>query len=105
MMIEAIEAEAVDITHTPQPGGSYSAAGLWVEATPAPVTIRAAVQPLTGRDLSDLPEGLRTAAKYKIYTPATVSVGDHVTIGGTAHRVLNVSPWPEYCRAFVGADQ
>ena len=104
LIVEAIEAEAITITHTPQPGGSYDAGGVWTPSAPDPRQIEAAVQPATGRDLQDLAEGLRENVRFKIYTTAAVSNGDHVTIEGVTYRILDVSQWPEYARAMIGSD-
>ena len=103
LIIEAIEAESVFITHTPQPGGSYDAGGVWVPSAPDPRQIEAAVQPATGRDLQDLAEGLRENVRFKIYTTAAVASGDHVTIEGVTYRIMAVSQWPEYARANLAA--
>lgn len=46
--------------------GAY-VAGVWVE-TSAPLTIRASVQPLDGRELQLLEPGLRSRRTVKIYT-------------------------------------
>lgn len=104
MILDAIEAEAVFITHTPQPGGSYNSKGVFVPTAPDPRQIAAAVQPATGRDLQDLSEGVRENVRFKIYTSAAVSNGDQVTISGVVYRILAVSQWHEYARAMIGSD-
>ena len=42
--------------------------GVWTQGAPAAVTIQASVQPVTGRELEALPEGLRTKGVVKVYS-------------------------------------
>lgn len=42
--------------------------GEWVDGAPAPLTIQASVQPVTGQELLVLPEGRRSSDVVKIYT-------------------------------------
>ncbi len=64
-------------------------------------TIVASVQPLTGRELKSLPEGMRTEEMRALWTPTelrtqgTDNDPDKVTIGSETWEVVRVEPWPE----------
>lgn len=48
-------------------GGGAHVAGRWVPGDPTDTTFKGAVQPLSGRDREVLPEGIRQAARRKVY--------------------------------------
>lgn len=72
--------------------------------------IRAAIQPASGRQLADLPEGVREEAKYLMWTRTEVENGDHVAIRRSGilvdvYRIVYV--WPrrpidQFTRAALG---
>jgi len=77
-------------------GGAY-VSGKWVKGTPADIIIRASLQPLTGEELNQLPEGRRTDQTYKMYSSIklrTVKTDnpDYVTIDGNKFEVIQVEP-------------
>lgn len=73
-------------------GGSYNDAGEWVPAVAATVNIAATIQPVSGRQLLDMPEGIRNEARWTIWTVNTVALNDRITYQGDAYRVVFV--WP-----------
>lgn len=90
--------------------GSYGASGRYTEGSPSSFSIVASVQPLGGRDLQRLPEGMQTKELLSIYTSTelkTESSGhtpDIVTINGEQYQVQEVERWVElgnYYRATV----
>jgi hypothetical protein len=46
--------------------------GKWVEGTPKEFTIEASVQPLSGKELENLPEGRRKRAAFKLFTDTSL---------------------------------
>lgn len=86
----AIDAEAVTVGHIVK-GGSW-VNHKWVENNAGAVNIQAAVQPASGRQLMDLPEGVRTEAKFLLWTRSTISEDDLITFGGETWRI--VFKWP-----------
>lgn len=89
----AIDAEAIDVLHVAgaKDAGSY-VDGEWIATPPAPVNIRATVQPASGRALRDLPEGVRVEARYLIWTRVPIKDGDLVTALSDDFRVIYT--WP-----------
>ena len=98
----AIMAEAVPVTHEVQTG-SY-VAGKWVKGTPVTTAIMATVQPASGRQLMDMPEGIRTEAKYVAWTGTALVVDDIVIYAGSRYRVIYTWPRPadSFTRAALG---
>lgn len=99
----AILAEAVPVQHETVTG-AYDAAGKWVEGTRTWVTVQATVQPAAGRQLMDLPEGIRTEAKYFLWSEAAIVVGEIVVYLNQRYKVLYTWPRPadSFTRAALG---
>lgn len=99
----AIMAEAVPVT-LETTGGAFNAAGKWVKGTPATSSIMATVQPASGRQLMDLPEGLRTEAKYFAWSGAALAVDNVVIYAGSRYRVIYTWSRPDdgFTRAALG---
>jgi hypothetical protein len=78
--------------------GSY-VDGVFVPGTSSTLSIRAAVQPLTGRDLLELPEGHHASEVRLVFTTTELrslspdSAADIVVIDGINWRVVEVSRW------------
>lgn len=75
--------------------------GLPVFAAPTTSTIRGSLQPVTGHDLEQLPEGDRSRAVLKVYALSetrTATPGgppsDRITIDGNTYLVYQVQFWP-----------
>lgn len=67
---------------------------VWVEGAPTDKEIWATIQPLTARELRDLPEGLRTRAKFACFTYSKLTsykvggpVADKVVVNGVEWEV------------------
>lgn len=100
---EAIDAESVDMTLTRRPGSYVN--GFWVEGAPVVTPIRAAIQPVSGRQLQDMPEGVRSIVSHVIWTRSIVTLNDRITLqNGEVNRVIHVWPRPEggFHRAAIG---
>lgn len=92
---EAIDDEAVPVTFQPPAGATYTKGGKAVPgAAPAPIPGEAAVQPVSGRMLSDLPEGLRGEVSMVGWSRTMVALKWEVGYGGETFRVVHVWPRP-----------
>lgn len=81
--------------------GSY-VDGDWVEASEASISITASIQPATGNDLQNVPEGRRASGVFAVFTDtaiqtavqgATPTKADRLSIGGILHEAVHVEPW------------
>ncbi|WP_136625094.1 head-tail adaptor protein [Aureimonas flava] len=85
--------------------GSW-ARGKWVSVPSAPQPIRASVQPVSGREYQNLPEGIRNEAQAVIYSPVALRSDDTIVDGETRYRILSIDDWLArggYCKAVLGA--
>lgn len=79
--------------------GVYDALGKWVEdSSPVDVLLQGSLQPTTGKDLQQLPEGRRTNANYKLYTSTALSTveeqnPDTIIIDDDEYEVVTIMPW------------
>ncbi|CAN7389519.1 hypothetical protein [Neorhizobium sp. LjRoot104] len=100
----AIDGEAVNVTRTRAAAGAYNDDGEWVPGSPDAATIRAAIQPASGNQLMDVPEGMRTEARWLLWSRSEVKVDDMITSGGVSYRVMHL--WPRadggFYRAAIG---
>ena len=99
----AILAEAVPVTHVAA-AGAYNTEGKWIATPGAGDSILATVQPASGRQLMDMPEGIRTEAKYVMWSETSVVVGDVVIYSGSRYKVIYTWPRPadSFTRAALG---
>lgn len=100
----AIDGEAVNVTRTRSAGGGYNDDGEWVPSLPDAATIRAAIQPASGNQLMDVPEGMRTEARWLLWSRSDVRVDDMITSSGVSYRVMHLWPRAEggFYRAAIG---
>lgn len=100
----AIDGEAVNVTRTRMVGGVHNADGDWIAGTPATTTIRAAIQPVKGNQLLDMPEGIRTEAGWMCWSRSEILVDDTITAAGTSYRTVFTWPRAEggFYRAALG---
>lgn len=98
-----IDAEAVPISIM-STGGGYDADGIWQPAAPVTTATRGTIQPANGRQLMDMPEGVRTEARYLLWTRSALAEGDTVLYGIMRYRVVFLWPRPEgsFYRAALG---
>lgn len=97
----AIDAEAANVLRTRRTAGSYNDDGEFVEGASATITIRAAIQPASGRQLMDLPEGIRTEARWLLWSRTDLTLDDHITSQGLTYRIMFV--WPRLDGGFTRA--
>lgn len=99
-----IDRRAVGVTRTRRAAGSYNADGDFVPGAPTTGTILAVVQPASGRQLMDLPEGVRSEARWLAWSRAEIRLDDVIVAGGLSHRVVYVWPRAEgdFYRAAMG---
>lgn len=90
----AIDAEAEDVTWRPRGADVFDARGNGVPGVRADVPTRAAIQPVTGNNTRDLPEGVRTEAVYVGWTRSAVADEDHIVYRGDTYRVIASRPRP-----------
>jgi len=91
-LVAAILDEAVSVTWKVRAAGSYNATGDWTPGAETAETIQAAIQPPSGRDLQDAPEGIRQEIQFMGWTPEEVEADDVIAFGGTDYRVIHA--WP-----------
>lgn len=93
----AIDSYAVPVTRTRRAAGTY-VAGVFTEGATTTATIQAAVFAVSPRVLQDLPEGIRSEAKWTAWSRSDMRTAsgdlpaDTITWQGAAWRVLHV--WP-----------
>lgn len=101
----AIDAEAVTVSHKRVGAGSYSDGGKWTPGGAVVTTsIRAAVQPASGRQLMDVPEGIRNEAKFVAWSRSNLLVEDRIVVGTVEYKIIFVWPRPRdgFTRAALG---
>lgn len=84
----AIDGEAFPMTLRARTSGTYDEGGKWIPGSPVDLPIMAAIQPTTGANLEDLPEGLRTEARMFLWTRSVVKMDDIVIDGSSSYRVI-----------------
>lgn len=80
--------------------------GKWEADWPVTQTIVASVQPLSGKEYRDLPEGIRNEAQAKAITTFPLRSGDRIIQDGVKYKVLSLDNWQSqagYSRAILGA--
>lgn len=100
----AIDGEAVNVSRTRNVAGTYDDDGEFVPSGSTSTTIRAAIQPVKGNQLMDMPEGIRTEAGWIAWSRSDMLVDDRITSGAIAYRVLFTWPRAEggFYRAALG---
>lgn len=88
----AIDGEAVNVSLKRNAAGHYDQNGKWIPGVPSTSTIRAAIQPASGRQLEDLPDGIRNEARWLVWSRAEIRLDDVITHGTSSYRVMFV--WP-----------
>lgn len=97
-------------TVTRASAGAYGSDGVYVPAGTSTLSAPACVQPITGRELQRLPEGLRSSEVRVFYTVVELRCAapdvapDRVSINGSTWQVERVEPWNElgnYFRCLV----
>lgn len=90
--VTAIDRRAVSTTLLRKGTATFNTSGEPVPGANTTSTIRAVRQPMSGRQLMDLPEGLRSEAKWLLWTRSEVRIDDAVSFGSVDCRVVYL--WP-----------
>lgn len=103
----AIDSEAVDVVRhgIAAADGAYDdETGKWVPGVAVDSTIAATIQPATGRNLIDAPEGVRTDARFAAWSRVAIVENDEITYAGDRYRVIWVAPRPQdgFTKAALG---
>ena len=100
----AIDRRAVSLTHIRPSAGSYDLDGRYIPGTDIVTAISGVIQPASGNQLKDLPEGIRTEAQWLVWSRSEISVDDHLTYGSVSYRVVYAWPRAEggFYRAALG---
>ena len=100
----AIDRLAVPLSLTRTLAGGYNDDGVWVDTNIDTTSIRGAIQPANGNQLMDVPEGMRTEARWLLWSRSEVKVDDTITSGGVSYRVMHLWPRAEggFYRAAIG---
>ena len=100
----AIDGEAVNVLLNREATGHYDGDGNWIPGAAASSAIRAAIQPASGRQLMDLPEGIRAEARWLAWSRSEIRLDDTIAHGGSNYRVMFVWPRAEggFWRAAMG---
>lgn len=88
----ALMAFAEPVTIAAPPSTSYDDGGNSVIVRSDPVGAKAVIQPVSGRALLDLPEGIRDSASIIGWTSSEVALGSEIVYGGETFRVIFT--WP-----------
>lgn len=91
LMERAILAEAVEIK-VEQLGdkGFYDNKGNWIAGKSEPLTVKATVQPMSGSDLKDVPEGVRSEVNRCVWTTYSLQNDQTLVYKDETHRVLHI---------------
>lgn len=102
----AIDRRAIPASRIRRAPGAYDADGRFVEGSTTSSSIRAVIQPASGDQMRDMPEGIRTEANWLLWSRADILVDDEITHAGIRYRVLHV--WPRadggFYRAALGRE-
>lgn len=90
----AIDAESEVITWITRAAGTFDARGNGILGAQGSTQARAAVQPISGRELQDLPEGVRAEVTMVAWTRSSVAVDDEIVYRGDVYRVYAARPRP-----------
>jgi len=99
----AIDRRAVSMTQRRSATDSY-VDGERVPGAVTAATIKAVIQPMPGRELRDLPEGIREEAGWLLWSRTAIANDDVIVHGGRSYRALKVWPRDEcgFTRAALG---
>lgn len=100
----AIDGEAIDVIRTTRAPDGYDANGKALKGAAAATAIRVAIQPASGRQLMDLPEGVRSEARWLLWSRSEVKLDDEIASEGLVYRIMYVWPRAEggFFRAALG---
>jgi hypothetical protein len=92
----AIDAEAVTVQWFASIGaGSYGTDGKWSPGSGTSTDIQAAIQPATGRNLVDAPEGIRAESDFAIWTRSAIVLNQQIAYDGERYKIIWLAPRPQ----------
>ena len=99
----AIDRFAVKVSLTRRGAGGY-VDGVYIRGAATTSEIMAVIQPATGNQLMDVPEGIRVEARWIFWSRSALSVDDVIKHGGVSYRVMYTWPRDEgaFHRAAIG---
>ena len=92
------------LAHVRHVGGAY-VDGYWQDGATVTEVIVGSLQPLSGNEFRNLPEGIRNEAKAKLFTAAVLRSDDEIVDGSRRYKVLSVDDWQAlggYSKAILG---
>lgn len=101
----AIDRRAIGMSRTRRSADSYDpATGKAVLGVPTTSPVKAVIQPASGNQLKDVPEGVRAEAQWLLWSRADVVLDDTITHKGITYRVVYAWPRDEggFYRAALG---
>jgi hypothetical protein len=100
----AIDRLAVSVSLSRESGGVYDDNGKWTPNPAIQTTILAVIQPASGSELMDVPEGIRSEARWLLWSRSEIKVDDKVTARGISYRAMYLWPRDEggFYRAAIG---
>lgn len=101
---EAIDGEAVAVKYRTVAPSFDQSTGKTAKLPTVPVEIRAVIQPASGRQLMDVPEGVRTEARYLAWSRAALVEDGQILYFGEWFRIVYSWPRPQdgFYRAAIG---
>ena len=105
----AVFGEAKEVELLRFPSSSYNDKGRWEDRDPVSVKIQAAIQPVTGKELEDVPEGRRARENIKLYTvdliqttcPTNKTQADLVIWNGKKYEIFSVQNWTDFFKGMA----
>lgn len=100
-LADVVESFSADYSVARSALATYDVHGDPVAGASSSFSIRACVQPVSGRDLQRVPEGWRTQELITLFTPTELRTKtgmnepDVVTVNGVAYQVQQVERWAE----------
>lgn len=100
----AIDRRAIAMVRRRRGPGDYDDGGTYIEGLPVSAPIKAVIQPASGDQLKDVPEGLRTEANWIVWTRTDLELDDVIDASNVSYRVVYVWPRAEagFYRAALG---
>ena len=93
-----------EVTWTSQGEGAY-VDGFYSAGHASTTTIKASIQPLSGKERENLAEGVRDRAQAKCFTTAALKPGDEIADAACAYVVVDIDDWQAlagYTKALLG---
>lgn len=97
-LLRSTVAVGVTVTYT---GNGRDELGVWVEGVVQDITIKASVQPLSGKDSQLLLEGDRKKEAYEVYTKTAISNEQLIIFRNKTFEINKLEIWSGYYYAII----